>query len=571
MKNTKKITPEGTRDMLWAECEAERRITEELRGLFEEGGYREVRTPTFEFFDVFTGREDYYPQERMYTLSDARGRLAVVRPDSTVPIARMVSTKLKGAELPLRLYYAQRVYRRQQQLSGRSGEIMQMGVELVGDGSPGADTEVLRLAAASLAKVSPAGYRIEIGHVGIYKLLIDKIPLAEDQKELLLKRIASKNYAGMTDILDEIATTAIGGETKAYEILRRLPRLYGGAETVKEAMALTEGFSPELSSLIGYIKDLFTALEKESIAAHFVVDFGLVNDADYYTSIIFGGYMENAGEPVLSGGRYDTLFGAFGEKTPGAGFGINIDLLVAESRRGKLRSPTDKRTVPLSTDKGTVPLSALSEKTLRIAMTKGRLEESFLDLMQKAGYDTTPVREKGRKLLISIPGENIEIFLAKAPDVITYVGHGVCDIGIAGKDTILEQGGTYYEIMDLNIGKCRFALAAPKETDFFGGFGSKTVATKYPQVTQTYFESLGMDVDIIKIEGSVEIAPLLGLADAIVDIVETGTTLRENGLEVIEEIRKISARMIVNVSSMKLKKPEIESFAKRISGVLSND
>ncbi|MDR0520127.1 MAG: ATP phosphoribosyltransferase [Clostridiales Family XIII bacterium] len=199
-------------------------------------------------------------------------------------------------------------------------------------------------------------------------------------------------------------------------------------------------------------------------------------------------------------------------------------------------------------------------------MTKGRLERSFIGLMEKAGYDCSALADKGRKLLVSLPDTNIELFLAKAPDVITYVEHGVCDVGIVGKDTIAEQGGTYYEIMDLGIGRCKFALAAPKGSDFFGGYGTKVVASKYPNVTSKYFEGKGMDVEIIKIEGSVEIAPLLRLADAIVDIVETGTTLDENGLEIIEDIRNVSARFIVNVTSMKLRKEEIDGLAAALAG-----
>ena len=151
--------------------------------------------------------------------------------------------------------------------------------------------------------------------------------------------------------------------------------------------------------------------------------------------------------------------------------------------------------------------------------------------------------------------------LAKAADVITYVERGVCDIGIVGKDTIAENSHrSFYEIMDLGFGKCRFALAAKQGADFFSGYNTKTVATKYPAIARSYFERLGMDVGIIKIEGSVELAPLLGLADAIVDIVETGATLKENGLCVVEEIMPVSARVIVNIASLKLRKNEIEEL-----------
>lgn len=207
-------------------------------------------------------------------------------------------------------------------------------------------------------------------------------------------------------------------------------------------------------------------------------------------------------------------------------------------------------------------------RAIRIALTKGRLEKNTVALLEKAGYNCESVKSKGRKLILPLCGENIEIVLAKAADVITYVEHGVCDIGVVGKDTILEYGGTYYEILDLGFGQCKFALAAKKSTDLYSGFETKVIATKYPNVTKHFFDKKGMDIGIVKIEGSVELAPLLGLADAIVDIVETGSTLRENGLEVKEDVCTISARMIVNTASMKLRKDEIDTFVKRIEAQL---
>ena len=178
----------------------------------------------------------------------------------------------------------------------------------------------------------------------------------------------------------------------------------------------------------------------------------------------------------------------------------------------------------------------MEKKKVRIALTKGRIENKAVDLLEKIGYDVSELRNKGRKLILSIPNENIEVVLAKAADVITYVEHGVCDLGVVGKDTIMEHGGKFFEISDLGV---------------------KTVATKYPNVTRNYFEKKGIDVDIVKIEGSVELAPLVGLSDGIVDIVETGTTLKENGLEVFCDVATISARLIVNTVSLKLKQERI--------------
>ena len=170
----------------------------------------------------------------------------------------------------------------------------------------------------------------------------------------------------------------------------------------------------------------------------------------------------------------------------------------------------------------------------------------------------------GTQACRALKEEGVEVVLAKAADVITYVEHGVCDLGVVGKDTIAESGGSFYEILDLGFGRCRFALAAPKDSDFFAGYAAKTVASKYPNVSRAYFGRKGMDVRIIKIEGSVELAPLLGLADGIVDIVETGSTLRENGLAVVEDVMPISARLIVNMACMKLRKKEIEDLVEKM-------
>ncbi len=202
-------------------------------------------------------------------------------------------------------------------------------------------------------------------------------------------------------------------------------------------------------------------------------------------------------------------------------------------------------------------------KPLRIALTKGRLEKDTVALFEKIGYDCDAVRNKGRRLILPV-GDSLEVVLAKAADVITYVEHGVCDMGVVGKDTIMEHGSSIYEVLDLGFGRCRFALAAPKGADFWSGYSARTIATKYPATARAFFESRGMDVNIIKIEGSVELAPLLGLSDAIVDIVETGTTLKENGLEIVEEVCPISARLIVNVASLKLRKREIEALVSQM-------
>lgn len=203
-------------------------------------------------------------------------------------------------------------------------------------------------------------------------------------------------------------------------------------------------------------------------------------------------------------------------------------------------------------------------KPLRIALTKGRLEKSTIELFEKLGYNCDEVHNKGRKLILPIGDGQFEVVLAKAADVITYVEHGVCDLGVVGKDTIIEKGTSFYELLDLGFGRCKFALACKNGYDFYHGYGTKTIATKYPKVTRTFFEGKDMDVRVIKIEGSVELAPLLGLADGIVDIVETGSTLKANDLSVTEYVTDISARLIANTASLKLRKKEIEELVTKM-------
>ncbi|MDR1798174.1 MAG: ATP phosphoribosyltransferase regulatory subunit [Clostridiales Family XIII bacterium] len=541
-----KMTPDGTRDRLFAEVEAESRVLRGLEGVFEAAGYRKVRTPGLEYLSVFSSAASYFPPEEMYKMSDAGGRLTVVRPDNTIPIARMTATKLKGAELPLRVYYTQSVFRRQPAHRGRESEVLQAGVELIGEAGFSADVDMIALAVQSLSGTYQGRFRIEIGHVGLFKYLMGRLRATAEDQARIHRYVASKNYASLEEVLDNYKKKTAAG------LLLKLPELFGGGEALDEAAAVFASAGEEVKAMIAYLKQVTGELSARGLGASVMIDLGLVNQAEYYSSLVFRGYGESAGEPLLSGGRYDGLFAEFGEDVPATGFGINVDLLTEAAAGAHGTAGADR------------PAEA---RPLRIAVTKGRLEKDFSALLERAGYDASPLRDMGRRLLVELPGAGIEIFLAKAADVVTYVEHGVCDVGIVGKDTILEQGGTYYEILDLGFGKCRFAFAAPEGGHVCAGGAPSVVASKYPGYAARFFERKGLDVNIIKIDGSVEIAPLLGLCDGIVDIVETGTTLKENGLVVTEYIRDITARLIVNVTSMKLRKGEVESFASKLRGV----
>ena len=197
---------------------------------------------------------------------------------------------------------------------------------------------------------------------------------------------------------------------------------------------------------------------------------------------------------------------------------------------------------------------------INIALPKGRLGEKVYAMFEAAGYDCPSIKENNRKLVFENEEKGVRYFWVKPSDVSIYVERGAADIGVAGKDILLEYEPDIYEMLDLNLGKCRMAVAAPKG---FYDNGARTlkVATKFGNIARHYYAEKGREIDIIKLNGSIELAPILGLSDVIVDIVETGTTLRENDLEVVEEIVPVSARLIVNKASFKFRTAEIEKLA----------
>ncbi|WP_176585243.1 ATP phosphoribosyltransferase [Priestia megaterium] len=203
---------------------------------------------------------------------------------------------------------------------------------------------------------------------------------------------------------------------------------------------------------------------------------------------------------------------------------------------------------------------------LTIAMPKGRIFEEAAELLRQADFQLPPEFDDSRKLIVDIPEENMRFILAKPMDVTTYVEYGVADLGIAGKDVMLEEERDVYELLDLNISKCHLAVAGlpnAKKSEI-----AQKVATKYPNVASTYFREQGEQVEIIKLNGSIELAPLIGLADRIVDIVSTGQTLEENGLVELEHIEDITSRLIVNPVSYRLKDERIDDLVNRLAQVV---
>ena len=268
---------------------------------------------------------------------------------------------------------------------------------------------------------------------------------------------------------------------------------------------------------------------------------------EYYNGLVFSGYAAGAPRPLLKGGRYDLLARRF---TPGAcalGFALYLDEL----------------------DRLPDPAGAEADgRWLNIALPKGRLGDKAYGLLAGAGYGASENYNDTRKLVVENPEARVRYFLVKPSDVAIYVEHGAADIGIVGKDILEESDADVYELMDTGLGRCRMCVAGPKD---FADDESRAlrVATKFVNIARAHFEAKGRDIDIIQLNGSIELAPILGLSDVIVDIVETGTTLRENDLAVLEEFLPISARFIANRAAYKFKYHQITELLGKIGAALA--
>ena len=333
MKNNDQLTPEGTRDVLFEECAAKRAISERITKIFKSYGYSEVVTPGLEFYDVFNGKTRYFPQEMMYKLVDGKNRLMVIRPDSTMPIARLAATRLRGEELPWKLFYNQNILMVNPKDSGRDDEISQCGIEILGGKTEAADYEVLVIAAKALAACD-GDYRLEIGDSGIFRELLENYACDEDTAESVRSWIETKN-------IPQLEAKFVDAKTPEEKAFKALPRLFGGFEVFEKAREYLRGevLEQKLARLEKLCRELAEIVPEDRIR----VELGLANKKNYYTGIIFRGYVEGYGLPALSGGRYDTLLGDFGREAAAVGFAVNVEaaarVLLKKDRARFMQSP----------------------------------------------------------------------------------------------------------------------------------------------------------------------------------------------------------------------------------------
>ena len=541
-------TPKGLTDILWEECELKYQIESEARGVFAAHGYKMVQPPTFEYYDVYHAATPN-KAESMFKFFDVDGRMLALRPDFTTSIARLAATKSVGQQLPLRLCYAGSAFQNDEAFSqARQREFSQVGIELIGENSAEADAEVIGIAIETLQKVGMRRFQIDIGQVAYFMGLAEQAALSPEQTDCLRERINDKDFVAIEQLLDTLDMP-----NTLRQAFLKMPTRFGSLSVADEALA-QESLNEKSKLALENLKQIYHILQGRGLEEYISVDLGMVPHLDYYTGMIFKGFTYGIGFPICSGGRYDTLMGKFGRNLPATGAALGVERLMAA----------------LHDDKAAETAEKASDEYITVALAKGRLAELSIEIFERLGFDVAEMKTKTRKLIFTDEKRKFKFILVKASDVPTYVEYGAADIGVVGKDTLLESGKDLYEVLDLGFGFCKMAVAGPAQMrGRLEGRNIMRVASKYPRIARDYFHGVkGQTVDIIKLNGSVELGPLVGLSEVIVDIVESGKTLKENGLEVLEEICPLSARLVVNRVSMKLHRETVVDLIGKIKGEL---
>ncbi|MBQ3379852.1 MAG: ATP phosphoribosyltransferase regulatory subunit [Clostridia bacterium] len=369
-----KITPVGMFDMLPYEASLKRMIEERLKTAFTKRGFNEIITPTLEFYDVFSASE--LPQESMYNLFDAQGRILSLRPDVTAPILRVCATKLDPQLMPYRLWYCQQVFRRNKALKARRDEITQCGVEIVGAGGFRSDVEVIITAIESFLALGLDGFKIELGHIGYFKALAECAFDSEELSDRARTLVERKDFAALSDLVERYAI----GDRRA---MGSLPTLFGGKEVLDEALNLAPNSSAK--AVILHLKEVYDLLCSLGYEKYLSIDLGLVHSIEYYTGLVFRGYLKGLGDAALSGGRYDTLCEAFGAGLPSTGFAIDVDSIVIALKKNAPQKSAERVLVhchaPSDYKRGEEELAALFEAGVCAEMS---LFDSLSEALAKA-------------------------------------------------------------------------------------------------------------------------------------------------------------------------------------------
>jgi ATP phosphoribosyltransferase regulatory subunit len=382
MDTFKMQVPDGVEDCLPAECYIKKRMEAALRRRFVLSGYDEVETPTYEYLDVFQSGVGAYMQESMIKFVGPSGRILVLRPDLTVPIARLVATKFPAGGIK-RLFYIQNSYAAAEPAIGKAGEFTQAGIELIGDASCTADAEVIALAVRALQTAGLKSFTIDIGQVAYFKALVSGLELDEAQTDALRRAVDSKNVVEIEAMAEQLGITG-----RRKQQLLALPNLFGGAEVFDKALALSD--EAGCREAVENLKNVYSLLTEYGLAEYVSIDFGMLHDIAYYSGIIFRGLTPEIGFPVVSGGRYDDLLAKFGSPAPATGFALGIKrVMIAMERQGLLSGYYTTDAVVSCSDGCQGAAFAWGEaqraEGKRVVLMPGMSEQDLLQAKEQAG------------------------------------------------------------------------------------------------------------------------------------------------------------------------------------------
>ncbi|MEY8516129.1 ATP phosphoribosyltransferase regulatory subunit [Lachnospiraceae bacterium 29-84] len=333
MKRKLLHTPEGVRDIYNKECARKLILQEHLHELLREYGYHAIETPTFEFFDIFSKEIGTTPSKDLYKFFDREGNTLALRPDITPSIARCAAKYFGEEEFPVRLCYMGNTFINNSSYQGRLKESTQLGAELLGDNSVGADAEIIALVVNALKTAGLREFQIGVGHVGFFQGLVQAAGLKEDTEQELVELISNKNFFGVEELADSLHLPS-----NLRELFSMLGNLCMTEELLQKAKDLAKGF-PIILGALERLGQLMQVLSCYGVEKYVSIELGMLSSYHYYTGIIFAGYTFGSGEPIVKGGRYDQLLEHFGKQAPSIGFAVVVDQLLAALSWQKIKIP----------------------------------------------------------------------------------------------------------------------------------------------------------------------------------------------------------------------------------------
>lgn len=406
-------TPDGVRDIYNLECAKKDAVERRISEVMKRYGYRNIQTPTFEFFDIFKKERGSVISKEMFKFFDRDGETLVLRPDITPSIARSAAKYFMDEDMPIRLSYCGNIFINKSSYQGRLKESTQMGAELIGDVTGDADAEMAAMLISCLLQAGLNDFQVEIGHINFFNGLMEAAHLDEDDKDYLRTLIENKNYFGVENFISEKEMAA-----DLKHAILEMPKMFGTIEQIRQAKALVQNIPVSLSA-IEALEELYDVLKLYGVENYITFDLGMLGKFKYYTGIIFKAYTYGTGDAIATGGRYDKLLMQFGKQAASIGFGIGLDALMIALERQKIEVDTDIVGTILLYDRrqkaAAIRLAAqLRSKGTNLQLMKKYYEKSVNDYMEYAKRSYI-----GKILYIDEIGELVQVITVNGGEVQT--------------------------------------------------------------------------------------------------------------------------------------------------------